>query len=142
MNIIDLAKELLYILLTGCGVAVAGALINYINQKIDEVQSDTKLVEYENLNKHVDDAQDIIVKIVKAVSQTYVNKLKEAGKFTDEAQQSAKRQAMSIATALISSKGKEAIEQLHGNFQNYLDTVIESTVLDNKNAKNKDTKGE
>ena len=82
------------------------------------------LVEYENLNKHVDDAQDIIVKIVKAVSQTYVDKLKEAGKFTNEAQDYAKKQAMSIATALISIEGKEAIEQLHGNFQNYLDTVI------------------
>ena len=142
MNIIDLSKELLYILLTGCGVAMVGAIINFINQKIDEVQSNTKLVEYENLNKHVDDAQDIIVKIVKAVSQTYVDKLKEVGKFTNEAQDYAKKQAMSIATALISIEGKEAIEQLHGNFQNYLDTVIESTVLDNKNAKNKDTKGE
>lgn len=142
MNILDLAKELLYILITGCGVAVAGALINYINQRIDEVQSSTKLVEYESLNKYVNDAQDTIYKIVKAVSQTYVNKLKEAGKFTDEAQQSAKRQAMSIATALISSKGKEAIEQLHGNLQTYLDTFIESAVLDNKNAKNNDTKGE
>lgn len=142
MNILDLAKELLYILLTGCGVAMVGAIINFINQKIDEVQSNTKLVEYENLNKHVDDAQDIIVKIVKAVSQTYVDKLKEAGKFTNEAQDYAKKQAMSIATALISIEGKEAIEQLHGNFQNYLDTVIESTVLDNKNAKNKDIKGE
>ena len=109
MNILDLAKELLYILLTGCGVAVAGAIINFINQKIDEVQSNTKLVEYENLNKHVDDAQGIIVKIVKAVSQTYVDKLKEAGKFTNEAQDYAKKQAMSIATALISIEGKEAI---------------------------------
>ena len=142
MNILDLAKELLYILLTGCGVAMVGAIINFINQKIDEVQSNTKLVEYENLNKHVDDAQGIIVKIVKAVSQTYVDKLKEAGKFTNEAKKKKKKQAMSIATALISIEGKEAIEQLHGNFQNYLDTVIESTVLDNKNAKNKDSKGE
>lgn len=137
-NVLDLVQQILFILLTGCGTAIVGALISFVNEKIDEVQAKKENEKYAQYNSFVDMAQDTIEKVVKAISQTYVDSLKAAGKFTDEAQTYAKEQAMMTATQLISSEAKKAIEQLHGNFQIYLDTVIESAVSDNKNAKNKE----
>lgn len=141
-SFLDLIQQILFIVLTCCGTAVVGVLINFINEKIDEVQKKKENETYTLRNNLVDMAQDTISKVVKAVSQTYVDSLKQSGKFTKEAQDVAKNLAMQTATQLISIEAKKAIEQLHGNFHIYLDTVIESAVNDNKNSKNKDSKGE
>lgn len=141
-SFLDLSQQILFIVLTGCGTAVVGVLINYVNQKIDEVQTKKNNDTHTQLKAFVDEAQDTISKVVKAVSQTYVDSLKKSGNFTKEAQEIAKNLAMKTATQLISIEAKKAVEQLHGNFQIYLDTVIESAVNDNKNSKNKDSKGE
>lgn len=128
----DILKDILYMILTGFGVVIAKELIAFINKKIDEVQISTEIKKHNKLNEYIDDAQKVIGDVVLTVSQTYVDSLKKAGEFNKEAQEEAKNKAIAIATELISEESKNAINSLYGDFKSYLDVAIESIVNQNK----------
>lgn len=128
----EVLKSVLYIILTTAGVALIRQAVVFLNKKIDEVQTDTEVAEYEQMNSYIDAAQDIIQSVVLQVSQTYVDTLKAAGQFTDEAQVAAKSKAVELAKTLISDVAREAIIVLYGDFDAYLDTMIEKWVKLNK----------
>lgn len=128
----EVLKAVLYIILTTAGIALVRQAIVFLNKKIDEVQTGTELAEYEQLNSYIDAAQDIIQSVVLQVSQTYVDTLKAAGQFTNEAQAAAKSKAIDLAKTLISDAAREAIIVLYGDFDAYLDTMIEKWVRLNK----------
>lgn len=128
----EVLKSVLYIILTMAGVALIRQAVVFLNKKIDEVQTGTELTEYKQLNSYIDAAQDIIQSVVLQVSQTYVDALKAAGQFTGEAQAAAKAKAIELAKALISDSAREAIIVLYGDFEAYLDVMIEKWVKLNK----------
>ena len=105
--------NILYIFITGCGVALTTYVVNLINKKINEIQVNTQISEYEQLNKYIDNAQDAIARIVLTLSQTVVDGLKASGGFTKEAQEQVKQQAIEMAKKMINEETKNAIIQVY-----------------------------
>lgn len=128
----EILKDILYVVLTGFGIAIAKEAVDFFNKKINEIQISTEIKKHDKLNKYIDDAQKVIGDVVLTVSQTYVESLKKAGEFNKEAQEEAKNKAIAMANELISKEAKEAINVLYGDFKVYLDVTIESVVNQNK----------
>ena len=128
----DILLDIIYILVTGAGVILVKYIVDLLNSKINEAQVNTKIADYEVLNKYIDSAQEIIGNIVLSVSQTYVDSLKASGDFTKDAQIEAKNKAVELAKSMITEESKNAIIVIYGDFDKYLDSVIESCVKKNK----------
>lgn len=129
---VEILKDILYIVISGCGIALAKYLVDFINEKINEVQVNTDIKEHDQLNKYIDDAQKVISNIVLSISQTYVETLKSKGEFTPEAQKEAKEKAITLAEDMISEESKNAIIIVYNDFNKYLDATVESFVNQNK----------
>ena len=132
MFMVEILQNILYIILSGCGVALAKYIVDFINEKINETQINTEIREHEQLNKYIDDAQKVISNIVLTVSQTYVETLKSHGSFTPEAQKEAKEKAMTMAEDMISEESKNAIIIVYNDFNKFVDTYVEAIVNQNK----------
>ena len=132
MDAMEMLLDILYAVITCCGVIIAKEIINFINKKIDEIQINTEIKNHEKLNDYINDAQKIISDVVLTVSQVYVESLKKSGNFDEAAQKEAKDMAIDIATKLISEEAKNAINVLYGDFSDYLDVAIESMVNQSK----------
>lgn len=134
----ELIKEIfdlvIYTVITGAGVIIVKKVSDFVNAKIDEVQTNTQLSKYDGLNKLIDQAQTVVTVVVQATNQTFVDDLKKSKKFTKESATEAKNKALEMAKELITEETANAIEQVYGNVDRYLDSMIESTI---KNLKNK-----
>ena len=124
--------DILYVFIICAGIPLVKCLVKFVNAKIDESQISKELTNYAQLNKYIDSAQEAISAAVLMVSQTYVDTLKKAGEFTQEAQDEAKMRAIEIAKQMITDDCVDAIETLHGDFDVYLDAMIETLVRENK----------
>lgn len=128
----EIVMEILFTIITGCGMFLVKKIVDFINAKIDELETTTGLAEHEQLSKYINDAQEIISNTVTMVSQTFVDSLKASGKFDKESAETAKNMALTTAKELISEESKEAIATVYGDFNTYLNTTIEATVKNNK----------
>ena len=125
-------QVILYTVITGCGVIVVKKIVEFLNGKVDELQANTKLAEYEKINKIIDKAQLTVSEIVTSVNQVFVDSLKAKGEFTKESATIAKDSAIDKATELINEEAVKAIEEVHGNFNSWLDVTIEKAVKELK----------
>lgn len=121
-----------YTVITGCGLAIIKKVIDVANVKIDELQEVTELKKYEKLNKYIDDAQNVVATVVTSIAGTFVDSLKKSGNFSKEAQKEAKNQAIEISKSLITEEMKNAITVARGDFDVYLDNLIEQIVREIK----------
>jgi len=80
----------------------------------------------------IDQVQSVITTVVQATNQTFVDDLKKANKFTKESATEAKNKALEMAKELITEETANAIEQVYGNVDLYLDSMIENTVKELK----------
>lgn len=121
--------ELLYVLIVIVLPLLVRYVVVYLNVKTKEY---SEAMENETLRKYVEDANNIIASIVLSVSQTYVDAMKKAGKFTPQAQEIAKQMAMQKARELISEASKNAIITLYNDFEDYVNSQIEALVRQTK----------
>ena len=132
----ELIKEIfglvIFAIITGVGVTVVMKITDYINASIDDIQKNTKLAEYEVLNKIIDQVQIAITTIVQAVNQEFVSDLKASGKFTKESATEAKNKALEMAKELLTDEAATAIEQVYGKVDVYLNNMVESVVAELK----------
>lgn len=132
----ELLKEIfsiiVYVLITGAGVVIVKKILDCINASIDDIQTNTKLAEYEKLNKIIDNVQSVMTTIVQSVNQTFVDGLKKSGVFTKESATEAKNMALDMADTLITEESIQAIEQVYGDANAYLDSLIETLVKELK----------
>lgn len=128
----ELIQNILYILITGVGVLLIKCSMNFINAKINELQTEKEIKDNELLNQYIDMVQQIVYDVVLMVSQTYVDSLKKSGNFNEEAQKQAKDMAIEMAKTLISEEAKNAIITVYNDFDNYLASLIESVVKQSK----------
>ena len=128
----ELLKEIgalvIYVLITGCAVAIVKKVLDAANAKIDELQTATELAKYDKLNAIIDQAQSVIWTIVQSINQTFVNELKNAGKFDKESATKAKDMALEMANKLITEETANAIEQVYGDVDEYLGILVEQIV--------------
>ena len=128
----EILTLIIFTIITGAGVAIVDKLLKCMNASIDEIQKNTKLAEYKNLNTIIDQVQSIVTTIVQSVNQTFVSDLKKSKKFTKESAVEAKNKALEVAKELITEEAATAIEQVYGNVDVYLDNLVESIVIELK----------
>lgn len=129
----NILSIIVYLVITGCGVAIVTELLKIGNKKVDELQANTKLAEYDQLNIVIDRAQSVITSIVQSINQTFVSDLKKSGEFTKESAALAKDMALEKAKELITEEAAKAIQDVYGNVDEYLDVFIEQVVNELKN---------
>lgn len=125
----EFIQQVLYVFVIAILPLLTKYIVTFLNVKIKE---NTAKIDNDKLIQYVETVTDSIAIAVLTVQQTYVDELKKAGKFTKEAQETAKQMAIDKAKELITTEGKEAIETLYNDFEKYLESSIESMVKENK----------
>lgn len=82
----------------------------------------------DRINKYVDKAANVVNQIVDFVNQTYVDGLKKEGKFGREQQKVAFEMSKEYALQLINTEAKNACIEVFGDFELWLNSMIESSV--------------
>lgn len=112
-----------------CLIPMLGALTTFIviwiKAKSAELQKKTN---NDILNKYVQMVTDTITNCVIATNQTYVNSLKEQGKFDEAAQKEAFQRTYQAVLLILSDDAKEYLNNAFGDLNKYLQEKIESTV--------------
>lgn len=93
-------------------------LIQWINQKIKDERTRTILT----------GLTAIVERVVRSVTQTYVDSLKRDGKFDQEAQLNALELAKSAILTELNNETKTFIETNYGSVDGFITTQIESTI--------------
>lgn len=104
-------------------------LITWIKSKKDALKQQT---DSELAKKYLDMLDNTITDCVIAMNQTYVNSLKQQGKFDSEAQ---KKAFTDVYNKVIAILGQDAIEYLNsavGDLNEYISSKIEKEVSTNK----------
>lgn len=121
----ELLIQLMMAVITAAVPVLTAFIVKYINKVRDDVSADTENTKWQ---WYISEIATAINTAVSATSQTYVDALKEAGKFDLEAQKEAARRALDAALAAISPAAKEFIEQAYGDITEYLTNKIEAEV--------------
>lgn len=118
MTIQELLQYLIYVVLT---VSIP-VLTKYATDWLKEKTKESKFAEI----------GEIVANVVEETNQTYVDELKEAGVFNEEAQTIALNKSLTKAINLLSDDLKKLILKYSGNVEGYLVTLIESYIKINK----------
>jgi hypothetical protein len=125
----ELIETLLYaVITTGLPILLTYS-VSYLKAKRNE-----KLQNIENtyIKDTLIDATNIIINTVDAVSQTYVNDLKENGKFKTEEQNEALRKAINQTKELLSLDATNLIVEKYNDIDLYIRNTIESYIASTK----------
>ena len=129
MDIKTILCDLLYAVITIAVPIIVKYGVSFLQSKIDGVQANIK---NGTINSTIDFVQNIVEQIVIEINQTYVDKLKEEGKFDEAAAQMAYEAAVTKAKELINENYQKVLEELFGNIDDYLKVLIENYVNANK----------
>lgn len=104
-------------------------LVKYIAAKRDAIiaQSDNSIA-----NKYIKMLADTITTCVIATNQTYVDSLKEQGKFNEEAQKQAFNLTLNAVLAILGEEGQKYLTEIYGDLNIYIKQQIEVAVNQNK----------
>lgn len=96
---------------------------NLIDTKVKDAKAKTLM----------NDAVEVVTRVVKETSQTYVDSLKDKNMFDKEEQQKALQMTKEKVKSQLKASEKEYIEQNFNGFDNWLTTTIEAMLYDLKN---------
>lgn len=104
----------------------------YIQRQIDKIKLQTEITQVDH---YLDKAEKLIIASVAAIQQTYVDELKKDNAFTKEHQKEAFNLAKQRILMLLKDEGVKAIEDVYGDYLNYIENRIESIIKENKKEK-------
>ena len=107
-------------------------LVKFIQVKSTEI---TNKVDNDLVDKYVAMLAITIENCVIATNQTYVESLKQAGKFDAEAQKTAFNMTKNAVMAILSDEAKKYLESAVGDLNEYITQQIEAAVNVNKPPK-------
>ena len=123
-----------------CIIPLLGVLTTFIVTWLNSKNQALKQQTNNQLEqKYLDMLDKTITDCVIAMNQTYVNSLKQQGKFDTEAQKKAFTDVYNKVTSIL---GQDAVEYLNssvGDLSEYITSKIEKEVSANKIPSNKDT---
>ena len=122
MEILTQLFEMVIIPLLGIGTIY---LINLIKVKIQELKAKK---DNDLLHKYLDLLEDTIIQCVLATTQTYVDTLKQQGKFDAEAQKVAFEKTYTNVMNILADEAKEYLENALGDLEAYIYNRIEAGV--------------
>lgn len=106
-------------------------LVDFLKAKRDEAHAKTDSV---ITQKYVDMIHKTITDCVIATNQTYVNSLKDANAFDEQAQEVAFNKTLNAVLAILTKDAKEYITEATGDINTYLTQLIEAEVNKNRKA--------
>lgn len=104
-------------------------VVNLIKAKTQEAKLN---VDSATQKKYIDMIEDTITTCVIATNQTYVESLKNQGKFDAEAQKIAFEKTYQAVITVLNEDIKEYIKEMNGDLEIYLTQKIEFFVNENK----------
>jgi hypothetical protein len=116
-----------------CIVPLLGVLTAYVVKYI-QVKSNEITVQSNNVmvDKYVAMLTDTISACVLATNQTYVNSLKQQGKFDAEAQKIAFDMTLDAVLNILSDEATDYLTEAYGDLNAYISSQIEASVNKNK----------
>lgn len=124
---------LLYEIFEVCIIPLLGVLtvyiVKFIQKKTEELNSKN---ENELMNKYLTMLSDTIIDCVVATNQTYVESLKEQGKFDMDAQKIAFEMTYNAVINVLSNEAKDYLTSIYGDLSAYITNMIEAEVNRNK----------
>lgn len=119
-----------------CVLPLLGVLTMYIVKFIQVKSTEiTNKVDNDLVDKYVAMLAVTIENCVIATNQTYVESLKQAGKFDAEAQKTAFNMTKNAVMAILSDEAKKYLESAVGDLNEYITQQIEAAVNVNKPPK-------
>lgn len=125
----DLIRELLLAVATVCLPIITAYVVKAIKKFGDNAAADTEDLK---ISGYIDEITQAITQAVSSTSQTYVDSLKESGEFTIEAQKIALQKSIETAKAILSPAALEFIDNVYGDFVEYVTPKIEAEVRKQK----------
>ena len=116
---------LIYIIQTLCGLVITVGipfLFTLLRKKIKD----------EKLARLLSRVENIVKQTVILVNQTYVDALKEEGLFDKEAQKAAFEMCKDKVLAMLNDEAIVAIAETFGDYEEWIRTLIEAYVRENK----------
>ena len=121
----ELIRNLLYIFITACVPVLTTYLCKFLYTKWTESKAN---IQNEQIRDTLDKVTNMVLDVVQSTNQTYVDELKKNGQFTKEAAEEAFNKSRDTAILMLSDDAIEIINDVYGNVDVYLDTLIESLV--------------
>lgn len=129
MDWLEILTQLFQIVIFPLLGAITLYLISLINAKKKELQDK---INNEKFKKYLDMLDETITSCVIATTQTYVQSLKEQGKFDAEAQKTALNKTFSAVMAILSEDAKEYLQEGISDLEGYILNKIENDVVTTK----------
>lgn len=125
--------ELLYEIFRVCIIPMLGILTTYLVKYI-KARGEKMAIDVDNElgNKYITMLTTTITECVIATNQTYVDSLKQQGKFDAEAQKQAFVLTYNSVLGILSEEAKKYLENAYGDLTLYLTQKIEAEVNTNK----------
>ena len=125
--------ELVQQIFTICVIPLLGILTKFLIDFI-KIKSEEILGKVDNdlADKYIKMLTETITDCVIATNQTYVNSLKEQGKFDLEAQKVAFEMTCNSVLAILSDDAKEYLTNIFGDLAVYIKNKIEVSVNENR----------
>lgn len=125
--------ELVQQIFTICVIPLLGILTKFLVDFI-KIKSEEILGKVDNdlADKYIKMLTETITDCVIATNQTYVNSLKEQGKFDLEAQKIAFEMTCNSVLAILSDDVKEYLTNVFGDLEVYIKNKIEVSVNENR----------
>lgn len=125
--------EVCIIPLLGILTAYAVAFLKAKKEEIlAKIATNKTQEEKELASKYLNMVEKTVTDCVMATNQTYVDSLKQEGKFDAEAQKTAFNKTLDAVLAILTDDAKEYLTQIFGDLNVYLTNLIESQVKINK----------
>ena len=121
----EMIKDLLYILITAAVPVLTTYLCKFLYAKFTESKVN---IDNEKIATTLDSVVSMVLDVVEATNQTFVDELKKNGEFTKETAAEAFKISKDKALTMLSSESADIIVTVYGDVDVYLDTLIEATV--------------
>lgn len=125
----EMLEKIPYVLIAAVVMLVATFICKYLYTKWNEIKTNIK---NEKIRNVIDEVVDIVYRAVVQTNQIYVDSLKNSGTFDEEAAKTAFSKTKNTIMNLLSNSMISIITEVYGDFNTYIDTLIESIVNEEK----------
>lgn len=122
-------QSLIYVLVAAVIVCVSAFVCKYLYTKWNQIKTQIK---NDNVREILDSVVNTVYCAVAATNQTFVDAMKQSGTFDTDAAKNAFSKTKSTILNMLSKNAIDVIKQVYGDFNIYIDTLIESTVKEQK----------
>lgn len=141
-NFVQILLGLVIVCLGVAGAYIISAIASYYNKKRDEIANGISSTINKTNNTNIDTAikrvMTIVDNVVKALNETYKQDLLKAtedGVLTAEEKKLLRDKAVELIKAEVSDGVKDILQDVIGNFDEWIKTLIELAVAANKKKK-------